>query len=187
MCGILETFLKEQILVTTRSKRWNGNIEALPEEYVQNVIAKMVDYGDRVQFSLAGNGTQPSYRVMNAMDKTMAFDRNHHLVQPDEEEFADANTTPLLTLEQLRAMLAGRHAGAAGKARKVRVVRAPGTTRASAAKLNEQFAMQRYEYFRNHRNALPPSISEHSNEITELMKKGIPVEQAFDEVVKKYF
>ena len=62
-----------------------------------------------------------------------------------------------------------------------------GNGRTTATKLTDQFATQRYEYFKNNRQSLPPAISEHSDEIAELMKKGKPVEQAFSEVIQKYF
>jgi len=41
-------FLKAQDLATTKGKRWNGNTDALPAAYLKEVMAKMIDYGDRV-------------------------------------------------------------------------------------------------------------------------------------------
>ena len=61
------------------------------------------------------------------------------------------------------------------------------TTATVASKLTDQFAAQRYEYFKNNRQSLPPAISEHSDEIAALMKMGKPVEEAFGEIVQKYF
>jgi len=153
---------------------------------MKGVIEKMAEYGDRVQFSLASPGPQPNYQVMNALDKKMAFDRNHHLLRPDDDAFTGANATPVFTLEQVQALMAGSAAAAPPRARSVRVARGA-TTRTAAARLDEQFATQRYEYFRNNRQRLPANISEHSDEITALMRKGIPVEQAFDDIVKKYY
>lgn len=175
-------------MVTTKSKRWNGNFEALPVAYLKGVMEKMVDYGDRVQFSLVSGGPEPSYQITNTLGKQMAFDRNHHLLRPEADEFAGANATSAFTLEQVKAAISG--IGAASRpAARARVVRAGGggTTRISAARLEEQFAAQRYEYFKNNRQSLPPAISEHTEEITELMKKGKSAEEAFTEVVKKYF
>ena len=171
-------------MTTTRSKRWNGNFDTLPAEYLRGVMAKMADYGDRVRFSLASGGPQPSYQISNAVDKKMAFDRNHHLLQGQDEEFAGANASPVFTLDQIKAGIAGAGLHAANGPR---TVRAGGGTRVSAEKRNEQFATQRYEYFRNNRQTLPPAISRHSDEITDLMKSGKTVEEAFDEVVRKYF
>lgn len=149
-------------------------------------MAKMADYGDRVQFSRVSIGAEPSYQVINALDKRMAFDRNHHLLRPADDEFAGANASPVFSLDQVKAGIAGVRAASA--ARGARAVRTGGTgTRTSAARLDEQFAAQRYEYFKNNRQTLPPAISEYSAEITELMKKGKSVEEAFDEVIKKYF
>lgn len=153
-------------------------------------MAKMMDYGDRVQFSLISGGPEPSYQVMNAVDKKMAFDRNHHLMRPEGEEFTGANATNVMTLEQVKAAISGVRLGS-GTGSRTRTVRTGGTggtgTRISAAKLNDQFATQRYEYFKNNRQTLPPTITEHSDEITELMKSGKSAEEAFGEVVKKYF
>lgn len=185
--GTSFTFFESAILVTNRSKRWNGNLDTLPVEYLKDVMAKMLDYGDRVQFSLVSGGPQPSYQITNDLGKHMAFDRNHHLLRPEEHEFAGANASPVVTLEQVKARIAGIGANSGSSPRAARVVRAAGGTRTSAAKLNEQFAAQRYEYFRNNRQMLPPSITEHSDEITELMRNGKSAEEAFNEVVKKYF
>jgi hypothetical protein len=91
-------------------------------------------------------------------------------------------------MEQVKAAISGLRASSGGASRTARVVRSSGGgTRTSAAKLEEQFAAQRYEYFRNNRQSLPPTITEHTEEITDLMKTGKSVEEAFGEVVKKYY
>lgn len=179
-------------MVTSRSKRWNGNFNTLPMDYLKNVMEKMRDYGDRVQFSLVSGGPQPSYQIMNTDGKKLAFDRNHHLLRPQDDEFAGANASAIFTLQQVESAIAGVRIGTGGS-RTVRSVRArtdesgPRLTRTAAAQLNDQFAAQRYEYFRMHRATLPAGIAAHSDEITELMKTGKTVEEAFDEVVIKYF
>jgi hypothetical protein len=174
-------------LVTTRGKRWNGNFDSLPAEFLKGVMEKMAEYGDRVQFSLVSAGPHPSYQVMNTLEKKMAFDRNHHLLRPQEDEFTGVNASRFFTLDQVKSGIAGVGIGSGTGSRASRVVRAPGGTRTTAAKLHDQFAAQRYEYFRNNRQTLPASISEYSDEITDLMKQGKSVEDAFGEVVKKYF
>ena len=176
--------------LATRSKRWNGNVDSLSVEFLKDVMAKMADYGDHVQFSLVTGGPTPSYQVTNALGKTMAFDGNHHLLKPEGHEFAGANATSTYTMEQVKAALSGIGLGGRSTtaSRSPRVVRASGTgTRTSAAKLEEQFAAQRYEYYRNNRQMLPATISQHTEEITQLMKQGKSVEDAFGEVLKKYF
>lgn len=152
-------------------------------------MEKMADYGDRVQFSLVSGGPAPSYQLTNDLGKTMAFDRNHHLLRPEEGEFAGANASPVFTLDQVKAAISGVGASSRPASRTTRTTGAGsgGGTRTSAAKLEEQFATQRYEYFKNNRKTLPANISAHTEEITELMKKGKPVEEAFTEVIKKYF
>lgn len=175
--------------MATRSKRWNGNVDSLPADYLKNVMQKMADYGGNVQFSLVSGGSEPSYQVSNDFGKAMAFDRNHHLLRPEEHEFAGANATRAFTMEQLKSAAAGiRSTGASSAAKTARVVRSGGTgTRVSAARLDEQFAAQRYEYYRNNRQSLPAAITEHTEEITELMRQGKSAEEAFAEVLKKYF
>lgn len=167
-------------------------MDALPVEYLKGVMEKMVSYGDRVQFSLISPGPQPNYQITNTLGKTMVFDKNHHLVRPQDDEFSDANTTQVFTLDQVKARISGIGIGSTARTRTVRAARtASGGNgsggRTSAAKLDDQFATQRYEYFKANRQTLPPAISEHSEEITELMKKGKSAEEAFGEVVKKYF
>lgn len=149
-------------------------------------MAKMNDYGDRVQFSLMSAGSQPSYQVMNTLGKKMAFDKNHHLLNPQGDEFVGVNASAVFTLDQIKAAIAGIGLSSGTGSRTARVVRA-GSGGTAASRLNDQFAAQRYEYFKNNRQTLPPAISAHSDEITELMKKGKSVEEAFSEVVQKYF
>jgi hypothetical protein len=174
--------------LATRSKRWNGNFDSLPVDFLKGVMEKMNSYGERVQFSLVTGGGEPSYQITTPLGKTMAFDRNHHLLRPEGHEFAGANATSVFTMEQVKAAISGLRASSGGASRTARVVRSSGGgTRTSAAKLEEQFAAQRYEYFRNNRQSLPPTITEHTEEITDLMKTGKSVEEAFGEVVKKYY
>ncbi|WP_420473930.1 hypothetical protein [Noviherbaspirillum sp. ST9] len=177
--------------MATRSKRWNGNVDSLSVEFLKDVLAKMADYGERVQFSLVTGGPTPSYQVTNTLGKAMAFDGNHHLLKPEGHEFAGANATSAYTIEQVKTAVTGIGLGGRSStaSRSPRVARASGGTgtRTSAAKLEEQFAAQRYEYYRNNRQSLPASISQHTEEITQLMKQGKSVEDAFGEVLKKYF
>jgi hypothetical protein len=146
-------------------------------------MEKMADYGDRVQFSLSSGGPEPSYQLTNSQEKKMAFDRNHHLLRPEEEDFAPGNVSPVFSLDQVKSLAAGSRTSRAPRAAK-----APGTTtRTTAAKLDEQFATERYEYFKTHRQMLPQGLSGHSDEIVALMKNGKSVEDAFNEVIGKYF
>jgi hypothetical protein len=174
-------------LVSSRSKRWNGNFDALPVQYLQGVMAKMADYGDRVQFSLVSGGPEPSYQIINSFDKRMAFDKNHHLFRPEQDEFTGSNASAVFTLDQVKAVINGVRIKPA-PARSARVVRpSTGGVRTVPVRMEDQFAAQRYEYFKNNRESLPPTITEHSEEITQLMRKGMSAEEAFGAVVKKYF
>ena len=149
----------------------------------------MLDYGDRVRFSLTSGGPQPSYQVVNTQEKTMIFDRNHHLLQAQSEDFVGANASTLLTLTQIEAAINGTGTiGSGARARSASVSRKTGSTgtRTTAAKVEELFAAERYEYFKANREFLPASISKYSSEITALMKSGKTVAEAFDEVANKY-
>lgn len=163
-------------------------MDTLPADYLKIVVEKMADYGDRVQFSRVSAGPQPSYQVMNTLGKKMAFDRNHHLLHPQEDEFLGVNASPVLTLEQVKTLISGGGTRSGTASRTARVARtSSGSGRTTVAQVHDQFAAQRYEYFRNNRQTLPPTISAHSDEIAELMKKGKSAEDAFGEVIKKYF
>ena len=55
------------------------------------------------------------------------------------------------------------------------------------AKAKEQIAIQKYEYYKTNRAALPSDIREHSEEITRMMESGMSAETAFNEAVKLCF
>ena len=155
---------------------------------MNNVLEKMAAYGERVQFSLVSGGAEPSYQVINDMGKSMAFDRDHHLLQAQEDLFAAANATAVFTMEQINAARSGYGANTRMASKTGRVVKsAAGPTKTAAARMDEQVAAARYAYFKENRGSLPPRIAEYSGEIDQLLKKGKPVEEAFNEVVKKYF
>jgi hypothetical protein len=180
-------FLKGTKLVSSKGKRWNGNVDVLPVTYLKDVMAKMLDYGDRVHFSLVSGGTLPSYQVINQVDKKMTFDRDHHLLQPQTDEFVGANASQIFSLDQIKARIAGVSLRPAATSRSARVVSATSAPRTNAARLEEQFAAQRYEYFKNNRSSLPADITKHTDEIAALMRLGRSAEEAFAEAVKKYF
>ncbi len=117
----------------------------------------------------------------------MAFDKNHHLLQPQDDEFVGVNASPIFTLDQVKQGSTGVGVRtAASRTRRVASA-GSGTTRVTTAQLNEQCAAQRYEYFKSNRQTLPPTIAKHAGEIDELIKTGRSAEDAFGEVLKKYF
>lgn len=171
-------------MTTTRSKRWNGNIESLKANYLTDVINQMNTYGEHVQFALVTSGNGPRYQLTNSAGKKMAFDGNHHLHHPEEGEFSSGNTTAVFSVEQLKSAKIGR----IKTTRSSSVTRASGTRMPSAAtRAKELIDTEKYEYFKNNRATLPDTISEHSEEITAMMRAGMSTEQAFGEVIKKYF
>jgi hypothetical protein len=46
---------------------------------------------------------------------------------------------------------------------------------------------EKYAYFKANRHMLPDEINQHSDEISKLMLNGMSAEQAFGEVISKYF
>lgn len=170
---------------TTKNKRWNGKIDTLAAAYLNDVKEKMEAYGDRVKFRLGGAGERPNYQLTNAADKKMAFDGNHHLVHPKDGEYVGSNATNLFTLDQIKAAIAGVGSRASTSARVSRV----GSSRSSTAavKVQDLVDAEKYEYFKNNRQILPPGIGEHSAEITALMKNGMAAQDAFAEIVKRHF
>ena len=171
---------------TTRSKRWDGTINTLSADYLNDVVGQMVSYGDRVQFGLTGTGSRPYYQVINSSDKKMAFDSNNHLLHPVADEFVGSNGSMVYTLDQIKAAIAGVGTRAAIASR-TRSASGTGSTRTTAVKVQDVIDSQKYEYFKLHRDLLPPSIGEYSGEITALMKQGKSAEEAFDEVIKQHF
>ena len=175
-------------MASPKGKRWNGSIDTLPADYLKTVLEKMLDYGDRVQFSLQTGGSQPSYQVFNQFDKAMVFDRDHHIAQAQVGEFVGDHVSVMLTLDQIEAAIAGVLVKRAAT-RTVGTRSGAGNSgpRVTAAMLEEQRAAERYAYFKAHRATLPETIVEYSAEIAALMKNGIAVDAAYDEILKKHF
>lgn len=167
-------------------------MDSLTTDYLKDVMGKMEVYGERVQFGLSSPGPRPCYQLTNSSDKKMAFDGNNHLLHPKEDEFVGVNSTPVFSLEQIKAAIAagGFRSTSSGSSRS----RSSGATRSSspragsvAMKAKDLIDAARYEYFRSNRQIMPDGIGEHSAEITELMQKGSSAAEAFGEVIKRHF
>ncbi|WP_211442749.1 hypothetical protein [Collimonas humicola] len=175
---------------TTRTKRWTGKMDSLTTDYLKDVMGKMEVYGDRVQFGLTSPGPRPYYQLTNSSDKKMAFDGNNHLLHPKEDEFVGVNSTPVFSLEQIKAAIAaGGFRSTSSSSRGSSGATRSSSPRAgsSAMKAKDLIDAARYEYFRSNRQAMPDGIGEHSAEITELMLKGSSAADAFNEVIKRHF
>ena len=171
---------------TTKTKRWNGKIETLATDYLNDVMGQMVAYGDRVQFALTRGGQRPNYQVINTAGKKMAFDSNHHLLIPKADDFVGINTSSIFTLDQIKTAMLGVGVNTGSRTRVSRV--GAGATRTTtAASTKDAVDAEKYEYFKNNRKTLPPNIGAHSDEITTLMRNGISAEDAFNEVIKRHF
>ncbi|MGS0742918.1 hypothetical protein ACVBEF_13935 [Glaciimonas sp. GG7] len=165
---------------TTRSKRWDGTINTLSVAYLNDVVEQMLAYGDRVQFALTSGGQRPFYQVINSSEKKMAFNSTHHLLHPVTDEFEGSNGSMVYTLAQINSAIAGVGVRAKIAATRTRTV----GTRAATVKVQDVIDAQKYDYFKIHRDLLPPNIGDYSGEITALMKLGKSAEEAFDEVIK---
>lgn len=175
---------------TKSNKRWNGQIETLSKDYLNDIIAKMTDYGDRIQFRLNGPGMRPHYQVTNTAGKKMAFDSNNHLIHSAQDEFIVSNISGVFTLASIKACLAG--GSRAATARSVGVgsgTRSSGNSRGSpsATKAKDLVDIEKYEYFKKNRTTLPPKIGEHSEQVTQLMRNGMSAEDAFGHIIKQHF
>lgn len=162
-------------------------MDTLAVEFLNGVVAQMTSYGECVQFSLS-SGEKPNYQVINTFDKKMAFNGNHHLTHPQEDEFAGSNATPVLTLEQIKARIAGVGIKKTVSTRTTRVSSRSSTGSSSAAaKVGDLIDVQKYEYFKNNVQKLPEGIRAYSQEVSNLMKNGMSAEAAFGEIVQQYF
>ncbi len=157
-------------------------MDTLAVEYLNGVAAQMTSYGDRVQFSFI-SGEKPNYQVINTFNKKMTFNGTHHLTHPQEDEFAGGNSTPIFTMDQIKARIVG-----VGLKKTVSPRSASVSSRSSsaAAKVNDLIDVQKYEYFKKNVKTLPEGIRAYSQEVTSLMKSGLSVEAAFDQIVDQY-
>jgi hypothetical protein len=171
-------------LNTTKNKRWNGKIDTLKADYLKEVMRQMETYGDRVQFGLIGTGQRPDYLVINSADKKMAFDGSTHLLRSKAEELVGNNISGIFTLDQVKFAIAGEGIRATAATRMSRVVK--NSSSAAAVKVNV-IDTEKYEYFKNNRQTLPADIREYSEEISTLMQKGMSVEDAFGDILRRYF
>ena len=195
-CAWLLLFFGSNVILNTkRNKRWNGDVATLNAAYLKNVIEKMTAYGDRAQFTMNGNIQGPNYQVINQAEKKMSFDSSNRLIQTTVEDFSGANASRIYTLEQIIALLSNVDSPIVKSSvvRTRRVVGAsPGTSSgprggSALTKAKEQIAIQKYEYYKSNRDALPSDIREHSDEITRMMEKGMSDEAAFEEAIKLCF
>jgi hypothetical protein len=171
-------------------KRWNGDITKLSATYLNNVIEKMSAYGEHVQFSVSGSIDGPNYQVINASGKKITFDCGNLLTHTEENEFTAKNSAIVYSLDEVKAQLIKINTPVV-KSSVTKSRRATGTSSprggSALAKAKEQIAIQKYEYYKTNRAALPSDIREHSEEITRMMENGMSAETAFNEAIKLCF
>jgi len=172
-----------------RMKRWNGDLTKLSTIYLENVIDKMVSYGESVQFSVSGTVDGPNYQVINESGKKISFDSNHLLTHTDAIEFTSKNSVAVYSLDEVKSLLI-KTTTPAVKVSAPKARRATGATPrggSALAKAREQIAIQKYEYYKSNRATLPSDIRDHSEEITRMMEGGMSAESAFNEAIKLCF
>ncbi|MBB5213539.1 hypothetical protein [Parapusillimonas granuli] len=201
-------------MTTKRSKRWNGDLDSLSPDFLKEVLEKMQSYGDRIQFELPNKAARPNYQVIGPTDRKMAFDDRHLILRLNENGNVGDELTPVYSLETIRAAMlgAGKPARAARTARgAARRVASAGPARdtdddaglsdlerltgvsmrrsAAAAPAADVDAIERekYAYYKANRDAFPDGITKYSQEISALMRAGVPVEDAFEQVIKENF
>jgi len=91
------------------------------------------------------------------------------------------------TLDQVKAAMAGGGTKSSGGTRVARTVGAGSRVSSAAVKAKELIDNEKYVYFKDNRQTLPPAIGEHSEEISDLMKSGMSAEEAFADVVGRRF
>ena len=179
---------------TTRSKRWNGELDSLTADFLKEVIEKMDSYGDRIQFEMPTKARTPSYQVINARDMKMGFDNRHLLMRlNDTGNVADEMTTTF-SLEAIKAALANdgrkpssRSTGTRSASTSSRSPSKPRTSSSVAPTPVDTIEQDKYAYFKANRDYLPDDIAKHSQEISQLMRGGMSAEQAFEAVIKTHF
>ena len=107
------------------------------------------------------------------------------MLHPAEDEFVGANATPVLTLAQIETAIA--NVGVKRVVTSTRAVRSVRGSSKPAARPGDLIDIQKYEYFKNNIKTLPEGIREYSQDITNLMKKGMTAEAAFGQIVAEYF
>lgn len=170
-----------------KNKRWDGKLSSFHSDYLNDVLKQMAAYGNRVQFSLISKNVRPHYQVINDANKKIAFDSNNHLHHADSDEFAGANASGIHTMEQIQAAMLNDSAQSAIKSRATRTPGTKSKTSAKAPNVNELIDIEKYDFYRNNRQVLPAGIGRHTDEIGNLMRKGIPVADAFADITKRYF
>lgn len=174
---------------TTRTKRWNGTLESLAADYLKDVMIRMESYGDQVQFELPGHGKHPIYQVIGRGERKMGFDGKHFLLQLNESGNIADTLSPVYTLEAVRNAIAGKRSPRAATGSRASST-SNGTTRrraAAAPAVVDTVEQDKYAYYREHRSELPEGITQHADEISQLMRAGKSAEDAFKQIVSQYF
>ncbi|MGG4775323.1 hypothetical protein E4695_04380 [Alcaligenaceae bacterium 429] len=175
-------------MATRRTARWNGELESLSPEFLKDVIERMESYGDRVQLEFPGHAKRPNYQVINSRGFKMAFDSKNLLMQLNENGEVSDNLSDVFSLEQVKQALVAPAApvrrSSSGGTRS-----SSGTSRARVASRAEPdpVEVEKYNYFRVHREFLPDGIQQYSADITRLMRTGLSAEDAFNQIVDEHF
>ena len=182
---------------TTRSKRWNGELNSLTADFLKEVITKMDSYGDRIQFEMPTKARTPSYQVINPRDMKMGFDNRHLIMRLNEAGNVGEEMSPTYTLEAIKAALlndgrkttsrSSTRSSGSSSSRTSSPRSSAGSRSAPAPTPVDTVEQEKYAYFKANREYLPDDIAKHSQEISQLMRGGMAAEQAFEAVIKAHF
>jgi len=103
--------------------------------------------------------------------------------------FSERHFSPIYTLEQVQELLVELTPNCQSNATRTRVPLATvgsilqSTCGSALAKAQRSDCDQKLRYYKRTAQRLPSDIGEHSDEITRMMEKGMPAEEAFAEAV----
>ena len=170
-------------MATRRSSRWNGELSSLPPDFLNDVIERMQAYGDRVQFQFPGHAKRPNYQVINARGFKMAFDSKNLLMPLNENGNVSDELSDEFTLEMVQQACV-----APPPKRSSRSTSTSSTKRGRVAvPATDTLELDKYNYFKAHRDTLPDGIQQYSTQISELMRAGHSAEAAFAAIIDEHF
>ncbi len=175
-------------MATRRTTRWNGELTSLSIEFLKDVIERMELYGEELQIEFPGHAKHPSYQLTNSRGFKMAFDGKHLLLPLNENGVVSDNLSQTFTLTQVRQALVAPAPTARRTATRSAGSRASGAARTrTIAAEPDQIEVDKYAYFRTHREQLPAGIQAYSQQISDLMRAGSTAEAAFAQVIAEHF
>jgi hypothetical protein len=162
--------------------RFNGKVETLSRDYLGEVMNQMLRYGERVRFAV-GASMPPNYQVIGQGGRNMAFDGRHILMTPKPGDFTGDRVTQEYTLQQVETLASG---GKLAPARQLTHLSSTPRAGTQASRTLDVLNAEKYAYYKENRATLPADIGKYSDQVTALMKDGLPAAEAFAQVAEKH-